>query len=1082
MNVVPIAAPTLPTIDATIAQLRRLTQASVQSTWRYCDEDLALAAALNPTTWATWAIAPINAKGHIAWSRGQQVRWLSQSLHIPPDLEGYPLQGLLFRIALTWWAESAQVFIDGQLVQEGDLFDSSTRLLLRSTAIPGETVAIALRLVSPGHDDGALVKSLCLYESLDGFPEPSFVADELAVIQTYCRTFAPAQWETLTGAIAQLDWQQVQNRPAFDHALAQLRSELLPFAELLKKRTIKLTGHAHLDMAWLWPVDETWDAAERTFTSALNLQADFPELIFGHSTPALYTWLEHHRPELFQRIVQQVQAGKWEAIGGLWVEPELNLIGGESIARHLLYGQRYFQEKFGRINRIAWLPDTFGFNGQLPQLLKQGGIDYFVTQKLRWNDTTQFPHDWFQWQAPDGTQIASLMSAPIGEGIDPVKMAVHACAWEVKTGLPDYLWLPGVGDHGGGPTRDMLNLVRRWQTSPFFPNLEFTTVLDYLEHIDQNPVDLAPTIDLDSSSTDLTANPVPIWQDELYLEFHRGCYTTHGDQKQFNRTCEALLYEAELWSTLATIIAQVDYPKAALEAVWKQVLFNQFHDILPGTSIPAVFIDANQDWMAAVQAAIALKQQALATIAQHLTRSAPPHPDAQDVVIFNPFPWPRSPLVHGYAAPSQSAPAPSAVAWMAADIPAIGYRRFWLDPEPAQNPGLSGVTTVTGPESEKFFQLENEYLRIQIDPTTGDLSSLWDKTAQREVLSGPGNQLQAFRDQGQYWDAWNIDPNYAAHPLLPAQLMAICQGDRSPESCSGLTSTVSVQRQIGDSIFHQTYRLTTGVPYLEIATTVDWQESQVMVKASFPLALTAEFATYEQACGAIQRATLEQNQTDQSQTDQSQTRRDRTAAQRAQWEVPGLGWADLGDRTYGVSLFSDYKHGYDAQPSQLRLTLLRSPCWPNPQADRGEQHFTYAIYPHRGSWQAAHTPRYSRELSQSSRESGQRLDGVLRTASPKITGSLPPVATLLDLGSDHLMLMAFKPAEDNPAEYILRCYECHGEPAEIQLTSDLGLQLGDRLDLLERPINPAQPTHIGPWQIATFRVVTGRDRQTAQNS
>jgi alpha-mannosidase len=462
MNASSIAPLSDSPLDTTIAHLRRLTQVSVQSTWRYCDVDLDRYTALNSAIWDTWAIAPTNAKDHIAWARGRQVRWLSQVIPIPTDLAGYPLHGLQLRIALLWWAESAQVFVDGVLVQEGDLFDSATRLLLRPTVRAGDAVAIALRLVSPSHDDGALVKSRCVYESvyasvhesdyasisdisatldsLDLLPDPGFIADELAVLQTYCRSFAPGQEALLVSAIAHLDWQQVHNRARFDQGLAQLRSALRPLSAWIKQRTIKLTGHAHLDMAWLWTVDETWEAAERTFASALTLQTDFPELIFCHSTPALYEWMEHHRPDLFQSIVQKIQAGQWEEIGGLWVEPELNLISGESIARHLLYGQRYFQEKFGRINRIAWLPDTFGFNWQLPQLLKQGGIDYFVTQKLRWNDTTQFPYDWFRWQAPDGTQLWSLMSAPIGEGIDPVKMAEHACAWETKTGLLEYLW------------------------------------------------------------------------------------------------------------------------------------------------------------------------------------------------------------------------------------------------------------------------------------------------------------------------------------------------------------------------------------------------------------------------------------------------------------------------------------------------------------------------------------------------------------------------------------------------------------------------------------------------------------------
>ncbi len=390
------------------------------------------------------------------------MRWFCQTITVPSDLHGYPLEGLSLRVALTWWAELAQIFVNGELVQEGDLFDHSTRLLLSDAVKPGDEFTIALRLISPGHDDGALVRSLCLYEapnfnsrvsfsSDDEIPtvseqkpnsltaEPGFIADELAILHLYLQTFAPDQLEDLANAVTQIDWSTLEaqnSKLLFDRSLTTLRDRLLPLSNFIKQRTIKLLGHAHLDMAWLWPISETWEAAERTFESVLKLQRDFPELIFCHSTPALYDWIEQNRPELFQSIQQQVKAGVWEPIGGLWVEPELNLISGESIARHILYGQRYFQEKFGSISPIAWLPDSFGFTWQLPQLLRQGGIDYFVTQKLRWNDTTKFPYEVFQWQAPDGTAIFSLMSAPIGEGIDPVKMATYACEWESKRAFP----------------------------------------------------------------------------------------------------------------------------------------------------------------------------------------------------------------------------------------------------------------------------------------------------------------------------------------------------------------------------------------------------------------------------------------------------------------------------------------------------------------------------------------------------------------------------------------------------------------------------------------------------------------------
>jgi alpha-mannosidase len=1030
-------------IAIALDRLRCLTQTSIQTGWRCCDQDLPIAAATQPQTWETWAIAALNEREHIAWAKGRKVCWLAQTIVVPADLAGYPLQGLSLRLALLWWAEAAEVFVNGQFVQAGDLFDCAPRLLLKTAVIPGENLAIALRLISPGHDDGALMRSVCHYEAptIDEPPEPAFVADELAVLQTYLHTFAPEQLALVTTAVEQIDWSGVAHRTTFDQSLRHLRQSLLPLTPLLKQRRICLLGHAHLDMAWLWTIDETWKAAERTFESVLSLQKEFSDLIFCHSTPALYEWIEQHRPDLFARIRQQIAAGNWEPIGGLWIEPEMNLISGEAIARQILYGQRYWQTKFGSISPFAWLPDTFGFNWQLPQLLKQGGIDYFVTQKLRWNDTTKFPYDLFWWQAPDGTHICSLMSAPIGEGIDPIKMATYACEWEQSTGRSIALWLPGVGDHGGGPTRDMLEVAQRWAQSDFFPQLEFLTAADYLHQISPSAVSL------------------PIWNDELYLEFHRGCYTTHADQKRSNRTTEVTLYQAELWATLATICTGVEYPTAALETAWKKVLFNQFHDILPGSSITQVFEDANREWAAAEQLGWEILQRSQATIAAQIALPSPPVPTAEPIVVFNSLNWSRSELVElalpeptridqiydseGNPVRFEQTPAGNGRFW--AQVPGVGYRVFWLCSQ-AVDAAIAPVPVKTAP-----FVLENAVLRVTVDAKTGDLSSVFDRVNQREVLSGAGNQLQAFRDQGQYWDAWNIAPDYEQHPLSPAVLQDIRWVEQGE-----LRSAVRVIRCIGTSTFEQTYSLEAASPLLKIATQVDWQERHVLVKAAFSLNLTADLATYEIPCGAIARSICPQ-----------------TESERAKWEVPALRWASLSQDAYGVSLLNDGKHGYDCTPNQIRLTLLRGSEFPDPEADLGNHSFTYALYPHAGNWQVAQTVRRGYELN-------DRLSA-WRYSSERVKpdASLPPVCDLLDLGAANLVLMAFKQAEDRPAEWVLRCYECDGETAKLALRSPLNLKLNGRIDLLEQACNrteiQGQTTIVHPWQIVSFAVAALSD-------
>ncbi|MEH2285748.1 MAG: alpha-mannosidase [Nostoc sp.] len=1082
-------------ISQAIEQLRSFCQVNLQSTWLYQESDLIITDVVAADL-SHWQPVQLNAKEHIAWTGGKKVLWLVQRLVVPQDLQGYPLSGLSLRLALVWWADSAEIYLNGELVLEGDLFDCSPRVLLCQGVTPGEEFIVALRLVSPGHCDGALVRSLLVYESIiDNNPDPGFVADELAVVQLYLEKFAPQKLDVLAAMVGEV----TNRRGAEDTEEGELVKSFLSLRQNLiqsdilapqliggwgdQKSKVFLLGHAHLDLAWLWPVSETWNAAQNTFESVLKLQADFPELIFCHSTPALYAWIEEHRPDLFEAIQAQVAAGRWEVVGGMWVEPELNLIAGESIVRQLLYGQRYIQEKFGKLSTVVWVPDSFGFCATLPQFFANAGIEYFVTQKLRWNDTTKFDYGAFWWRSPDGSEVFSLMSALIGESIDPVKMATYALEWQTQTGLSESLWLPGVGDHGGGPTRDMLETAQRWQKSPFFPDLEFTTAEKYLQQISKGVRRQKAEGNSDDSPS------FPTWNDELYLEFHRGCYTTHADQKRWNRHCENLLYQAELFATLATVSCGVTYPKAEIEAAWKLVLFQQFHDILPGSSITQVYTDALPQWQQVEQVGTKILQSSLLAIASQITLSEPPKPDRLPIFVFNSLNWQRSEVVSvalpmpptttqewqiydasGKQLVSQFSE-PSTLLFLATEIPPVGYRIFWFSPTLREAKATSSPSPTSHPLLPDWI-LENEFLRVVIDPDTGDLSSVFDKTYQREVLSGAGNQLQAFKDSGQYWDAWNIDPNYAQHPLPSTNLQSIQWLEQGP-----VQSRVRVVRQLGESEFCQDYILQAASPLLNIATTVNWQENHVLVKAAFPLNVEADFATYEIPCGAIRRPTKSQ-----------------TPAEQAKWEVPALRWADLTaedtqtntaiqnpkskiQNSYGVSLLNDCKYGYDSKPNQLRLTLLRSSNWPDSEADRGFHEFTYTLYPHAGSWESAHTVRRGYELNIS-------LQVILNPSTHNWAQSKRPATanssiegvSFLNLSAENLILMALKPSEDDPQQLILRCYESHGETAELSLQSDLGLNLGDKVDLLERSSatefsSRQQILTIEPWKIASFKVM-----------
>ena len=1083
-------------IDQCQQFLRNCTQRSLQDQWFRCTDQSSVLMLDSPL--------PLNDRGHIAWSKGRSLLWIGQDLVIPESLNGYSLRGLSVKFALSWWAELAEIFVNGVLVQTGDLFDCSARVLLTDRVRGGELFQLRVRLESPGHDAGAIVSSRLEFEqfhSLNNLPEPSFFADELGVIGQY---LAELMEDSSPSDRLQCYLQPLQEmagqtgiialRPSLDSTIARLRDQFSEqWGTWIKQRQIHLLGHAHLDLAWLWPLAETWEVAERTFRSVLTLQQDFPELIFAHSSPIIYQWLQTQRPDLFHHITQAMQQGRWEVMAGLWVEPDVILPSGESLVRQVLYGQRYVQQELqpflGQGNRVAWLPDSFGFSGQLPQILKQGGIDWFITQKLTWNDTTTFPHSLFQWQGLDGTIVAALMSAPIGKGVAPVEMGTHAIAWEKATESLDFLWLVGVGDHGGGPSRDMLETARRWERSPCFPRLKFTRLHDYLHHLE----------------TTLDWHAVPTWNRDLYLELHRGCYTTHGDQKRYNRQLESLLYRAELWATLRTIVLEalgrgvIPVPVDELEQAWKLVLLNQFHDILPGSSIPAVFTQATADWETAQRITTEVLQRSLEDLATAIhCFPLPPSigESAVPLIYFNSVPQPlhapvRSAVIaldpvsqlgwpeltgvpqawtdQGEPLPVERSPEGEILIFLNS-IPGVGYRVIWVDPN--GNPPM--VTRESYQLEPKSYQLENEFLCVTIDPLTGQCQQIYSKTLQRSILKAAGNQLQTFHDRGQYWDAWNIDPNYEQHPHSTPVLKS-CQWLES----HALRQRVRVTYQFYESTIQQDYSLDYGCPWLTVKTIVDWQADQVLLKVAFPLDLDQDAAprfTTEIACGTIERPI------------QSNDAAKLTPTETAQWEVPLHRWMDLSTHSHsdplqdwGVSILNDGKYGADVKDLgdrfQLRLSLIRSPSWPDPHSDRGHHEMTYAIYPHAHAWEAAHTVYYAQWLN-------QPLDWISPgnpTIEP-VNPLCPPQACLLDLGAESLGLLALKPTKNG---YLLRCYETTGKPSQLALNgliTDLWEKAGDLLsnllptDGLENPDGTTIPPnssaviHVKPWQIKSWRL------------
>ncbi|MCS7068372.1 MAG: glycoside hydrolase family 38 C-terminal domain-containing protein [Meiothermus sp.] len=829
-------------------------------------------------------------------------------------------------------------------------------------------------------------------------------------------------------------------------SLEEARRHLQEALESIRRRhpargRLWLSGHAHIDLAWLWPIGETRRKLRRTFATVLHLMERYPAFYFNQSSAQAYAWLEADDPALFAQVRSRVQEGRWEPVGGMWVEPDANLLSGESWARQLLYGQRYFEQKLGRRARVAWLPDTFGFAANLPQFLQQGGLPYFFTTKLNWNETNPFPHDLWQWEGLDGSRVLAHSFWNPGEGYNGRLEALElAGTWKNFKGQrlhPTSLLTFGYGNGGGGPSAEMMERFAVYREFPGLPRLEMGRVEDFYRA-------------LEAASPNL-----PVWVGELYLELHRATYTTQARLKALCGRLEQTLREAELaWSLVSLkpvdprlTIDEPRYPAHDLESFWKVLLLHQFHDILPGSAIHSVPQEAAESLQTALIQAEELRQEALGLLSSEVRKV---HPEAlAHLVVWNLSSSPR-PLrlqmerpaerffrlltASGDEVPYQEAGAQILVA---ADevVPAMGYLALavvaHLEARRTPNVRVNGQGRV----------LENQHLRLEVAPD-GTLARLYDKDHRREVLAGRGNQIWAYTDIPRYWEAWDLDASYEreGREVTASQVRLIEGGP--------LRAGIWVERRLGASSLEQTYWLWGGSRRLEIETRIRWQERRTLLRALFPLNLRTHEAWFETAFGALARPNHANTTWDE-----------------ARFEVPALRWADLSEAGYGVSLLGGYKHGYSAHHNQLGLSLLRGPLWPDPLADVGEHAFTYALWPHPGDWR------------QGTVAEAEDLVAPLRPlALPVQAGGQPPVRPFLRLSPSSLRVAALKQAEEG-AGYILRLYEAHGGRGVVELDLNaLGVRRVSRVNLLEEagePL-PLQNGHLklayAPYQVISLRL------------
>jgi alpha-mannosidase len=771
-------------------------------------------------------------------------------------------------------------------------------------------------------------------------------------------------------------------------------------------------GNAHIDTAWLWPFRETVRKCARTFSTALRLMDEYPDYRFACSQPQQLAWMKEQYPKLFERIKERVREGRFELVGAMWVEADCNVPSGESLVRQIVHGCRFLEDEFGITPGEVWLPDVFGYAASLPQIMRRAGITRFLTQKLSWSTVNRVPHHTFWWEGIDGSRVLThFPPADTYNGDFSMDQLEHNVrSFKDHDVSARSLYLFGYGDGGGGPTRELLEKAARYRDIEGAPRVEMSSVEEFWE----------------AAQAELLAagDRAGVWVGELYLEFHRGTYTTSAMSKRENRSLELLLREAELWSAVRPD-GMSHYPSAELDKAWKDVLLLQFHDVLPGTSIAWVYDDSRSMYASARAAADSAISAAVPALLDGVDTSGMESP----VAILNSSPARRREVVSVFGEPHL------------VDVPALGYVVI----DGAHAGGADGV--VVGDRT-----LENEHLRVTL-ADDGTLSSVWDKDAGREVLAAAshaadgarGNLLQLHEDRPPNWDAWDIDASYMdkADDLDTVESITVVEG-------GGLVGSLRVARVFGRSRLAQDVVLRAGSRRIDFVTEVDWQERHKLLKACFPVDVHARRATYEIQYGHVERPTHRNTSWDW-----------------ARFEVCAQKWADLSEPGYGVALLNDGKYGHDVFGNVMRLSLLRASSSPAPDIDRGVHRFTYALFPHVGDLREAGVIEEAYALNLPLRV--VPLTGHGGSAGPASSRSWAPFAVSVP----GVFVEVVKRAERTDA-VVVRLYEAWGRRTRATLSTVLPFASAAVTDLLERSRTPlplvdgALSLDLHPFEITTL--------------
>lgn len=800
-------------------------------------------------------------------------------------------------------------------------------------------------------------------------------------------------------------------------------------------------GHTHIDVAWLWTVAQTREKVARSFSTVLKLMEEYPEYIFMSSQPQLYKMLKEDHPKIYEKVKEKIEEGVWEPEGAMWLESDCNVTSGESLVRQIMHGKRFFKDEFNVDSKILWLPDVFGYSAALPQILKKSDVDYFMTTKIAWNQFNKIPHDTFMWKGIDGTEVLTHFITTTVPGqereshfttynghIQPDAVMGAWRRYQDKNLNNDVLISFGWGDGGGGATLEMLENARRLSKGiPGAPKVKMGTSLDYFKRLEEKVKD---------------NNKLAKWNGELYLEYHRGTYTSMARNKRDNRKCENMYTAAEKLNSLAMLEGKA-YPQENINNSWETVLLNQFHDIIPGSSIKEVYDVTEVEYKELIENADSMINETKGFIASKINL------DNRSVVVNNTLGFERSDIAtfeipvginnvavideDGNKLVCQKIEGNKAI-FFAKGVPANGYKSYAIVEADDVNTEVVKLTTT---------EAENKFVKIKFDEK-GQIVSFIHKDQNRELLKDGaiGNEIQAFEDKPMCFDNWDIDIYYKEKMWKIDDVQSIEVVEQGP-----VRSTLRLERKFLESTIVQNIHIYNDIERVDFETVIDWKERDVLVKTAFPVEINASEATYEIQYGNVTRPT-----------------HNNTSWEVAAFEVCGHKWADLSEGDFGVSLLNNCKYGHDIKDGNMRLTLLKSTCDPNPDADKEVHHLTYSIYSHNGDWKEGQTSQKAYELN----------TPFITKVEEAHKGDLPNTLSLAKVDKDNVMIEVIKKAEDSD-DLIVRMYEFHNKRSNVTLEFFKDIKEIKECNLLERDLEELSPVGnkvnftIKPYEIKTFK-------------